>query len=90
MGADGEEIIARTSQQHIFVFDTPEQHAAVRKLADGDSFAEIRRWSILCITHLNLPSSVADHFHTDLKLFRRVPSRRPARERRHAKVTKKY
>src|SRR5258706_15260937 len=54
VGADGEEIIARASQHHIFVGHTHEQLAAVRKLADGNAFGEIRPWSVICVPHVNL------------------------------------
>ena len=54
VGANGEEIFARTSQQHVLAADAPEQHAAVRKRADGNSFAEVRSWCVVGVIQVNL------------------------------------
>jgi hypothetical protein len=53
VSTDREEIIAHASQKHIFAGDTPDQHAAVGKLADGDSRPEIRPRGIVRVIRIH-------------------------------------
>jgi hypothetical protein len=54
VGADGEELIARSSQHDVIVADTSEKHAAVLECADDNSRCEIRSCRVAGIVHVNL------------------------------------
>ncbi len=42
VGADGEELVARTREHHVVVTDLPDHHPAVCQRANIDAFGEIR------------------------------------------------
>jgi hypothetical protein len=56
VSANSENTVTGPGQQDIVGFHPSEEHAAVRKIAYGNPFAEVRRGGIVSGGHVNSPS----------------------------------